>query len=77
MEALSVLADTCLSGTIYLFNDFLTLIFEMIEGEEIITIPWGWDKMTATFTVLGTCIEGGFKIFGDAVKYTFQILGGL
>ena len=33
--------------------------------------------MTATFTVLGTCIEGGFKIFGDAVKYTFQILGGL
>jgi hypothetical protein len=33
--------------------------------------------MTAMFTVLGTCMEGGFKIFGDGLKYTFQILGGL
>ena len=33
--------------------------------------------MTATFTVLGTLIEGTFKICGDAAHYAFEILGGL
>jgi hypothetical protein len=33
--------------------------------------------MNAMFTVFGTVLEGGFKIFGDGLNYTFQILGGL
>ena len=39
MEALSVLCNTMLSGSIYLFNDFIVMVLEMIEGEEIIAIP--------------------------------------
>ena len=39
MEAPAVLADTVLSGGIYLCNDFVVMILELIEGDVTLAMP--------------------------------------
>ena len=39
MEALAVLADTVLSGSILLCNDLFEMIFTMIDGTGVIKMP--------------------------------------
>jgi hypothetical protein len=40
MEAMSVLCNTLLSGGIYVFNDLVAMILELIQGEEVITMEY-------------------------------------